>query len=739
MEVVEEEERQTSSPTARAPGKRLADFLATVSAAADVGAVLDLGAQAALDAFAADHAIVTATPDGSAPPCYRAESTIVVDLDGEGRGQLRVTRLAPAFDDDDRELLRAMGRVLAMTVNLLENRDKEHALLRSLRERQDLLDRLARIQRSIYQRAPLAEVLDTICLAAAELLGDDVAGLRLLDESDPGMLVMVASVGVRPVDTDQRNWSTPVGVGAGGRAVAERRLVVVEEYAAASCRLPVFVHSGVEAAMASPVFESGRVVGSLTVASRRPGRRYSEAEQDVLRTFAEHASLALNDARTADALRRTLGEPEFNAHDGLTGLATRAGVLDHLGLALGVGGPAGLAVLYVDLDRFKMVNDSLGHDLGDAVLREVARRIRRCARPGDLVGRVAGDEFVVVGAGLNGEIDALGLADRICRDIAAPMSIGGRELVVTASVGVTRAGPASSADQLVRDADVAMFRAKERGRDRIELYGKDLRDRLLVRVETESDLRRAIHSGEFLLHYQPTVDLGTGRPLLVEALLRWKHPVRGMVPPGEFIAVAEDTNLIVPIGTWALRQACSDLASWRRSVPALADMQVSVNLSACQFGDEDVVRVVADALADSGLEPSALWLEITETVLMDEADTTTQKLRSLKALGVQLSIDDFGTGYSSLTYLKRFPVDVLKIDRSFVAGFGVDPEDEAIVTAVVTLAHVLGKSVVAEGIEHDRQLSGLRALGCNAGQGFLFSPGLSAAQVVPWLEARLSV
>jgi diguanylate cyclase (GGDEF)-like protein len=652
-----------------------------------------------------------------------------------------VVRSSGPFTAAERVLLSSMAKVLVMAVGLLENREQERALLASLQERQALLERLARIQRSIFHRAPLQEVLDTICTGAADLLGDDVIGLRLLDPEDRTQLVMVSSVGVRPAVADQPAWRTKVGEGIGGRAVQEGRLVVLEDYAAATFHMPAFASDGIQAAMAAPIFEGGWVVGSLTVATRTPGRRYSDAERDVLQAFAEHASLALNNARTVEALRQTLDEAVHQAkHDPLTGLVNRTVVLERLEALL--AGPAdevnGLAVLFVDLDRFKLVNDSLGHDLGDAVLVATAERLQRCVRPGDLVGRHAGDEFVVVCSGLHGEVDALGLADRICREVAVPVRLPSRDIVVTASVGVARATPGATADEMLRDADVAMYQAKERGRDRTELFGKSMRARLVERVELEHSLRRAIQREEFRLHYQPTIDLATGRPILVEALLRWDHPQRGLVPPDQFIPVAEDTRLIVPIGAWALREACREVASWRRASPELADMHVSVNLSACQFGDDHLVELVASALEESGLEPSALWLEITETAVMDEVETTIRTLGALKALGVQLSIDDFGTGYSSLSYLKRFPVDVLKIDRSFVDGMGTDSEDEAIVTAVVRMAQALGKRLVAEGIENSRQLVGLSELGCNAGQGYFFSRPQPPGVVVPWLLERLS-
>ena len=727
--------------------ERLAGLVAAVSSCPDAVSAMTVAAAHVKAALGARHAEITCgdrTVCSGPPPDASGDAelpSLVVPLVVHGSGAVRVRRAATdaPFGDDDLARLESMARVVVMAVGLLDNREQEDALLSSLRERQSLLERLARIQRSIFHRAPLQEVLDTICIGAAELLGDDTTAMRLLDPKDARQLVLVSSVGVRPTLCGP-SWRTPIGQGAGGRAVSERCIVVLEDYADAADHMPAFAADGVTAAMAAPVFEAGKIVGSLTVASHRPGRRYSINEREALQAFAEHASLALNDARTVEALRSTLDKAIHQAtHDALTGLANRTRILECLAERLMLPEAVdGIGVLFIDLDRFKLVNDSLGHEVGDEVLRTMATRLAASVRPGDLVGRLSGDEFVVVCSGLHGEIDALGLSDRICRQLAMPLQVADRQLVVTASVGVARAVAGLGADQLLRDADVAMYQAKQRGRARTEVFGNSMRVELLERVELEHELRMAIRRAEFRLHYQPTMSLETGRPLLVEALVRWEHPARGLVAPDEFIPVAEDTRLIVPIGGWVLRQACRDIAAWRGGHEALRDLQVSVNLSACQFADGDLVATVAAALEESGLDPDALWLEITESVVMDGVESTIETLRALKGLGVHLSIDDFGTGYSSLSYLKRFPIDVLKIDRSFVDGFGTDPEDEAIVTAVVRLAQALGLETVAEGIENTRQLVGLSELGCGAGQGYYFSRPLSGDDIVAWLLDQLT-
>ena len=657
---------------------------------------------------------------------------------------LVIARDRPEFELEDVVLVRGMARALSLTIGLLATLDEERELRQSLQERQALLERLAQIQRSIVHRAPLTDVLRAVCQGASALTGDEVVGLRLLDPDDAERLVMVADFGIEEASRPLLARSK-LTEGVGGRAVLEERLVVADDYAAFPFAHEHFVHDGLQAAMAAPVLEGRRVIGSLTVATYRAGRRYSKAEQEALLAFAEHASLALNDARTVEALHSTLRDALLQAtHDPLTGLPNRSILFEHLEELFRLHRPDipggsiedSVALLFIDLDRFKAVNDSLGHDVGDRVLVTVANRLRSAVRPSDLVARLAGDEFVVVCSGLHGQVDALGLADRIAREVAVPIAVAGRDVVVTASIGIAQlsSGSPMTADQLLRDADMAMYRAKERGSDRVEVFGRNLRSEVRERVDLEHALRRAILREEFRIEYQPIVELHTGTTLGVEALLRWEHDGR-LVPPANFIRVAEETGLIVPIGGWVLRSACEQVAMWR-SLPGLEDLSVSVNVSMRQFEDDAFVDGVTESLAATGLDAQALWLEVTESMLLDDVEQGIATLRRLRERGVRLAIDDFGTGYSSLSYLRRFPVNALKIDRSFVEHLEDDPVQGVILEAIVTLGQALAMTVVCEGIETAAQLREIHRLGMHAAQGYHLAPPLSPAAALSWLRER---
>jgi diguanylate cyclase (GGDEF)-like protein/PAS domain S-box-containing protein len=425
-------------------------------------------------------------------------------------------------------------------------------------------------------------------------------------------------------------------------------------------------------------------------------------------------------------------------HDNLTRLPLRNLIIDHLGLALAGARRRSteVAVLFIDLDHFKRVNDSLGHTAGDELLVNAAERLRSAVRDGDTPGRFGGDEFVIVCPDIGGPSDALALAERIRAALEPPFSIRGTEVFVGASVGVVVANGSADPATLLKYADIAAYRAKERGRNRAELFDENLRSTVATRLDTESAFRRALDSNELVVHYQPVVSVHSGEITGFEALVRWERPGFGLVAPGEFLSIAEDTGLIVPMGKQVLRIACAQIAAWSRQFPDQACPRVAVNLSAGQVGQTDLVDDVEQILAESGAEPNSLCIEITETLLMQDTPATIDTLNRLRKLGVSLAIDDFGTGYSSLSYLRRLPVTVLKIDQSFILELGLDPQGATIVASVIDLAHALGMECIAEGVETDVHLDTLARLGCDEMQGFLFSPAVSAGAATAMIGRR---
>ncbi|HEX6809230.1 MAG TPA: EAL domain-containing protein [Gemmatimonadaceae bacterium] len=413
-------------------------------------------------------------------------------------------------------------------------------------------------------------------------------------------------------------------------------------------------------------------------------------------------------------------------HDPLTGLANRALFHDRVEHALlgleRVGGR--LAVLFLDLDDFKTVNDSLGHTEGDRLLAAVAARFLNATRGCDTVARLGGDEFAVLLESVNTDSDVITVADRIASSLRSPIVLDAKPVAVTASMGIARAGDADGADgadELLRNADVAMYTAKTAGKGRYAIFAPEMHKSLVDRMALETDLREGIARGELRLMFQPIVDLSTGRLAAAEALVRWQHPTRGLLAPNVFIPMAEDTGLIVPLGRWVIGEACRQAATWQSPSPLDERPTVTVNLSGRQFQHADLVRDVAAALADSALQPDRLVLEITETVIMRDVDATLARLLELKALGVRLAIDDFGTGYSSLGSLRRFPIDVLKIDKAFVDGVTLGGNDAALARTIIALGDMLSLRTVAEGIEDSHQFRALRELGCELGQGYLFA------------------
>jgi diguanylate cyclase (GGDEF)-like protein len=494
--------------------------------------------------------------------------------------------------------------------------------------------------------------------------------------------------------------------------------------------------------MAAVLQGEERVIGTIALTNRVGiGRGFGEDDRALFETLAANASAALQYDRLERAvtelreLQHRLHHQAF--HDPLTGLANRALLTSEIDTALASG--SGVAVMFIDLDDFKGVNDTLGHVVGDQLLCGAGARIARSIRTEDTVARLGGDEFAVVIRAPLEAIDATAAstAERIVRSFDLPVGAGERLLSVNLSIGVatsTHSGPATA--DLLRDADVAMYEAKSAGKGRYEIFTPSMRDAVVRRHTMRDELEAALDQGELVVQYQPIVTLHDGRVTAVEALVRWEHPVRGRIPPLEFIPLAEETGLIVPLGRFVLEQACVQAAAWAAAGDAAIGMQV--NLSARELEDPGLIANVAETLERTGLPASLLTLEITETLLVRDAVAGGATLEGLRALGVQLALDDFGTGYSSLSYLRSLPLTSVKIAKEFIDGMGRADHDAAFVRLIVELARVRGLRVVAEGIETAEQLEALRRLDCDRGQGYYFSRPVDGADVAPTRAALLA-
>jgi diguanylate cyclase (GGDEF)-like protein/PAS domain S-box-containing protein len=445
-----------------------------------------------------------------------------------------------------------------------------------------------------------------------------------------------------------------------------------------------------------------------------------------------------------DVTRRKQAEDRLRYlafHDPLTELPNRALFTDRLEHALSLANRRLrlVSVLFLDLDNFKVVNDSLGHEAGDALLVAVGERLRARVRPEDTVARFGGDEFAVLLEDVMAASDATRAAERILEVLREPFAVKGREVSITPSVGIVLATSSRErSEDLLRKADIAMYEAKGKGKARYEVFDPSTNARALERLELENDLRRALERGELRVHYQPKVLVSTGEIVGTEALVRWEHPERGLLPPAKFVPLAEETGLIVPLGRWLLTEACRQTREWQELYPSDPPLVVCVNVSGRQLRHPELAKDVGRVIQETGLEPGRLDLEITESILIEDEMANLAMLDELKHLGVKLIIDDFGTGYSSLSYLKRLPADFLKIDRSFVEGLGKDSKDEGIVSAVIDLARVLGMEEIAEGVENAEQAACLLELGCRFAQGYLYSKPLPAEGIGALLEKRSS-
>ena len=642
------------------------------------------------------------------PVLVRSQDEMRLMADGYNALQAEVGQAARALDVA-REGLRATEAKLERNV------DQQAAV--------------ARLGRRALEGTPLDALFDEVADVVRDVLNVEAAGVFELEHDATSMRVRAS----RGLSADRH---TRLSSGGLQPLLATQWPTVVEDVAGApEATIPeLLAQPGMRSGVGLAVPGNEGAFGLLTVHSAAV-RRFAPDELDFLQAIAHVLADAIERERAEERMRHGA------LHDPLTGLPNRTLFADRLDLALARArrGDTAVSVLFLDFDHFKLVNDSLGHGAGDELLCALAARLDETLRMGDTVARFGGDEFVIICEGLEGPYEAVEIAERTQRALARPFAVGGAEHFVTASIGIAVSdGSGQRAEDLIRDADAAMYRAKERGRACSELFDERMRDRATARLRTENELRRALDHEELRLVYQPIVDLATGRLTGVEALVRWEHPTRGLLGPMEFVPVAEDTGLIVPLGDWVFREACRQSAEWCAARPDAAPVRVSINLAARQVTQPGLLRRLGEILSETGADPAHLGVEITETTLMDETGAAVETLQRLKALGLKVLLDDFGTGYSSLAYVKRFPIDVLKIDRSFTADLDRGDADTAtIVEAIVNMARGLRVGVVAEGVETEQHAARLRELGCTSAQGYLFARPMAAADVVALFDAPL--
>ncbi len=595
---------------------------------------------------------------------------------------------------------------VARARNLLRLRSQQRIIQARAETLQDELARTRQAHDALLRDSheALAEIIDTVPALISATRRD--GSCLFINEG------LARFVGIARDDAERRDLDALFGAGHARTSLALNE-VVFETGAA----LPAREETLVDRAGQSRTF----------LTARTPLRRAGAEVVGVLTT-----SLDITERKVAEERLSHLAH-----HDSLTDLPNRALLRQRLRQALARGrrGDRSFALHFIDLDRFKAINDALGHYFGDQVLVAVGERLTRMMAAGDTVARLGGDEFAILQSGVGGPDDAAALAARIIEGMGQPLVCEGQEVTIGASIGVT-IHPRDGADEddLLRNADLAMYRAKAAGRDTWCFFAEGMNPGARDAMQTEADLRNSVARGELLLHYQPQVDLATGRIVGAEALLRWARRGHGLVQPGSFIALAEETGLILVISEWVLRESCRQAAAWAQD--GLGPIRLGVNLSPVQFRRQDVYDLVVRTLAETGLAPGLLELELTENILMENADDAVAALQRLRSIGVMLSVDDFGTGYSSLSYVKRFPLNRLKIDQSFVRGLGTDVSDTAIVQTILELGHLLQLKVIAEGIESEAQMTWLRQEGCEEGQGFFFSRPVPAAEFAELLRRQ---
>jgi diguanylate cyclase (GGDEF)-like protein len=625
-----------------------------------------------------------------------------------------------AFDATDLPMLRSVAQRLRSSMEDAERRGS--------------VERLAtagpRLARHLDSRPLFTE--------AVRILGEVTGATWTSVVTVDGDLALLDTTGPWPQE-DAGRWPRPVAALQAWPAALRGEVFSAHDLATGPGAVPADLRGDVRSLLCAPVHVDGRPVALLYALHPRPAA-FTSAASDAANLLAGYVAAALVNGRLYDALSASEAELRRQAtHDSLTGLANRALVRHQLEQELASDRPGPVGVLFCDLDEFKAVNDRLGHEAGDDLLCQVADRLRACLRPGDLLARLGGDEFVVVLPDVAGRPTVTGVGERVLASLRRPFDLGSETVQIGASIGgVLGVRGAVAVTDLLRDADAAMYEAKRAGRGRVQVFDTLAAQQSVERLSLRQEVQGALLREELAVHYQPIVDLRTGRVLGLEALLRWRHPVHGHVQPDVFVPLAEETGAIGAIGDWVVQQACHELAAWRR-LPGCADLTVSVNLSAVQLDDGDLVARVLTVLAREQLHPRHLRLEVTEN--LEKTQRQLAVLDTLSRAGISLVVDDFGVSYSNLAHLKDLPVDALKIDRSFVAGLGDDAGDRrqgigvGIVRAVLALSEAAGLDVVAEGVETPEQRDCLLSLGCRSAQGYLFSRPVPAAEATALLLA----
>jgi diguanylate cyclase (GGDEF)-like protein len=604
-------------------------------------------------------------------------------------------------------------------------------LTAQLKEQINWLTVLSRVGKSITSTLDIDSVLKRIVEAGVQLTHADDGFLALLDEGGTQLQMRAA----KNIDEDTvKTMRLPVNDTLLGSVLQSNKPLRTSQSQGQALKVSTgyLVHSILHV----PLISKGEPLGVLSVNNRLTPRPFTSADEAMLLSLADYASVALENARLYLRSQEELEERKRieeqlryeNLHDRLTGLFNRISLVERLRFCLEKlrrHSEREFAVLFLDIDNFKNVNDSLGHMMGDQLIIAVGNMLASIVRPTDMVARLGGDEYVILVEDIEDLRDAVRISDRILTEMATTPLLPDQRLNFSASIGIVQGTTSyTNPDDILRDADIALYRAKAAGRARYEIFDPVMREHVVKRLALEAELRQAIERNEFSLHYQPMLSASDGKLLGFEALVRWQHPERGLLSPGLFIDVAEETGLIIPIDRWVLREACMQLRKWQDGITDMPPIHMSVNLSGLQITQPDLLNYVMQTVKEANIDPSLLNLEITETTVMENLARTLRVLTSIKEFGVQVQVDDFGVGYSSLSYLSRFPMDALKIDQSFVSNMEVNDTNTRIVQAIVMMTHGLGIQVVAEGVETKAQFHQLREMGCEFVQGYLIAKPL---------------